>query len=113
MEDVQVQVKISKLETRLENLETRFEGFLGELRTELKEIKSNNQIVHNVVNDQTYYKDSLIRAFHRIEKLEETNKDYDAIINKWDGARKLAWILWTIMGSSVALLLLKSVFGVI
>ena len=113
MEDVQTQVKLSKLESRLEHLENRFDGFLGELRLELKEIKSNTQIVNTVVNDQTYYKDSLSRAFHRIETLEEKNEGFVAIINKWDGARRLAWILWTIMGSSVALLLLKSVFGIL
>ena len=52
--DIEMQVKISKLESRLEHLETRFGSFMDELRVELKEIKSNTQIVNQVVNDQTY-----------------------------------------------------------
>lgn len=109
--DIEMQVKISKLESRLEHLETRFGSFMDELRVELKEIKSNTQIVNQVVNDQTYYKDSLSRAFSRIEKIEDKHDEYDAIIHRWEGARALAWVVWTIMASGLGLLMFKVFFG--
>lgn len=111
LNDIEMQLKISKLESRLEHLETRFGSFMDELRVELKEIKANTQIVNTVVNDQTYYKDSLHRAFDRIEKLEAKHDDYDAMVHRWEGARSLAWVVWTIMASGIGLLIFKVFFG--
>lgn len=109
-EDLEVQIKLTQVEARLQNLEGKFEGFLGEIRSELKDIKANTSVFNNVVIDHQYSKDSLNRAFTRIEHLEEANEELDALINQWRGARALAYFLWSVMGGSILAILAK-VFG--
>lgn len=109
-EDLEVKIKLTQVESRLQNLEGKFEGFLAEIRSELKDIKTNTSVFNNVIIDHNYHKDSLNRAFKRIEKLEEKEKDYDSMIDQIKGARSLAYFLWSIMGGTILAMVVK-VFG--
>ena len=110
-ESIQMQIKLSKLEGRIEHLETKADNFFSEIRSELKDIKAHTSVLSGIVIDSNYHKDSLSRAFERIEKLENKEKDFDAYINKIEGAKRLAYVLWTIMGTSVGAVVLKMFFG--
>lgn len=109
-EELEVKIKLSQVEGRLDNLENKFDGFLAEIRSELKDIKTNTAVFNNVVIDHNYHKDSLNRAFVRIEKVEQKYEDLDALLNQWRGAKALAYTLWTVMGSTIIAIVIK-VFG--
>lgn len=109
-DEMEVKIKLTQVEGRLNNLETKFDGFLSEIRAELKDIKTNTSVFNTVVVDHNYHKDSLNRAFKRIEVLEAKDKEYEAIINQVKGARTLAYTLWTILGTGVGALLIKVFF---
>lgn len=112
-DQVELQVKMGQFESRLNHLEEKFDSFLSEIRLELREIKSNTEVFQRLSIDHAYNKDSISRAFSRIEKLEVKQEEYNAMINQWKGARTLAWTVWTILGSGVGLLILKVFFGVL
>ena len=112
-DQVELQVKMGQFESRLNHLEEKFDSFLSEIRLELREIKSNTEVFQRLSIDHAYNKDSISRAFSRIEKLEVKQEEYNAMINQWKGARTLAWTVWSILGSGVGLLILKVFFGVL
>lgn len=112
-DQIELQVKMGQFESRLDHLEEKFDSFLSEIRLELREIKSNTEVFQRLSIDHAYNKDSISRSFSRIEKLEEKQAQYDAMINKMEGAKTLAWTVWTVLGSGVGLLILKVFFGVL
>lgn len=101
--------------------------YLEEMRSDIKEMKNVLQVLSAVQVETTHTKESLNRAFGRIEalerekahdddvsslekrifSLEEARKDYDAFINQARGMKTLAWALWTILASGLGLVIVK------
>ena len=106
------EIKLTKLEGRIEHLETKVDDFLTELRSELKEIKLNTSQLQTLSLDYTYIKESMSRAFHRLEKAEDQIDNIDGFIHQFEGAKKLAWVLWSIMGTGIIAVISRVFFGV-
>jgi regulator of replication initiation timing len=112
---------------RVEHAVEATQAMLQEMRTDLKEVKSVVQITGAMQIENTHMKESLTRAFARIEKLEaekahdqdvdeviarvralERSKEtYDAFLNQVQGMKHLAWALWTILAGGLGLVIVK------
>ena len=100
---------------------------LNEMRTDLKEVKSVVQVIGMVQVETTHQKEALTRVFARLETLEkekahdhevdalsdritdlETAKEsYDAFINRVEGMKSLAWMLWSVLAGGLGIVILR------
>jgi hypothetical protein len=100
---------------------------LNEMRSDLKEVKTVVQVLGAVQIENAHMKESLTRAFSRIEviekekahdheldaviervvKLEGAKEAYDAFINQVIGMKTLAWVLWSVLAGGLGVVILK------
>lgn len=111
MADPTFENRLSQLETKLLSVEQRMEDLLSEIRRDMSEIKAATSHITALVVRQDQYKEDLHRAFRRIEDLEKFETRTDAYVNKVEGAKQLAWVLWGLLSSGLAIALFKLFFG--
>jgi len=102
-------------------------SLLQEMRGDLKEVKNVVQVIGSVQIEATHAKESMNRAFNRIESLEkerahdhdleavvvrvkaleDAKENYDAFINQVAGMKSLAWVLWSVLAGGLGVVILK------
>lgn len=112
---------------RLTQQDSTLVEMLRDVRDDMKEVKATVQIVKVLELENKHTKETLGRAFTRIEALEaqkaatgtvseferrlnaiETSREaYDAFINQFKGASRLAWLLWTVMAGGLGVVIFK------
>jgi uncharacterized membrane protein len=100
---------------------------LAEMRGDIKEVKSVVQVIGAVQIESAHMKDSLARAFSRIEvmerekahdheldaviirvkDIEKATERYDAFINQVEGMKSLAWVLWSVLAGGLGVVIMK------
>ena len=78
-----------------------------ELKADLKEIKESLHVIQQLRTDQTYAKEATTRAFQRIETLERGQMQFQHYLDKLEGMKTMAWILWLVLTSGVGVALAK------
>lgn len=84
----------------LKKMEDKFDSKLDLILFQISKIavlEANHQ------NQQS----SIQRAFSKLDDLEEASRIQEAFRNKTEGMAKMAWVLWTMLGVSVAGLIAK------
>ena len=79
----------------------------SELRADIKEIKATLQMVELLKSEHGYQKESIGRAFNRLETLEQHRSDMQQFIARVDGMTRMAWALWTLLTGGLGLALFK------
>lgn len=77
----------------------------------MSEIKAATSHITALVIRQDQYKEDLSRAFRRIDDLEKFETQTNAYVNKVEGAKQLAWVLWAVLSSGLAVALFKLFVG--
>ena len=116
-------VTISRHGAAIEMLTT----MLQEMRTDIKEVKNVVQVLGAVQIESAHMKESMTRAFSRIEVLErekahdheldavvtrvvvleKAKESYDAFINQVHGMKTMAWLLWSVLAGGLGLVIFK------
>lgn len=87
--------------------QTEFSEWRMELKADLKDIKESLHLIQQLRSDQGYSREATTRAFQRIEALEKGHLEFQHFIDKVDGMRTMAWILWVVLTSGVCVSLVK------
>lgn len=88
----------------LKKMEDKFDAKLDLILFQIQKIAV---LEANHINHQA----GLSRAFEKLESLEEQARDLYAFKNHTSGMAKMAWVLWSALGISVAGLLVKVMGG--
>lgn len=91
----------------LVNKDEHLSSWREELRTDVKDIKKTVEGLEVLKIEHGHTRESLTRAFNRIEVLEEHKGNMEKFIAKVEGMTSLAWVLWTILTSGVGIALFK------
>lgn len=100
-------MEIEDLEAQIERLDKRIDTALMTIQSDLKDIKQSINLVNTLAIKMDYQKESIDRAFLKINELEKFQVKSEALFNKFDGLKVFAIVLWAVMGSSVAAALFK------
>ena len=103
-------IKILKIENKVESLEERYTELLHDLKDELKDIKGTTKQTQQLAAEQVYQKDTTQRIFTRLERAEETNREFTKMRDQWDGIKGFLTLLHIIFGGAVSALILKVFF---
>ena len=91
----------------LVNKDQHLSSWREELRTDVKDIKKAVEGMEVLKIEHGHTRESLTRAFNRIELLEVHKSNMEKFIAKIEGMTSLAWVLWTILTSGVGIALFK------
>lgn len=80
---------------------------LQELRSDMKTVKVSLGNMPLLEQDLRYQKEALDRAFENIRTLENVIEAHKAKLSELRGMRRMAVLVWTVMGSGLGLALFK------
>lgn len=100
-------IKIIKIENKVEALEDRYADLLRDLKEELKDIKETTRQTQQLAAEQVYQKDTIQRIFSRLERAEELNREFTSLRDKWEGVKGFMAFLHIIFGGALTALLIK------
>lgn len=73
----------------------------------LKDIKQDVRDLKIIAPKLDTHNDAIERAFAEIKKLDEKLEQHDNILNQFEGMKKLAMMLWTVLASGLGVVILK------
>ena len=91
----------------LVNKDQHLSSWREELRTDVKDIKKAVEGLEVLKIEHGHTRESLTRAFDRIEILEAHKSSIEKFVARIEGMTSLAWVLWTILTSGVGIALFK------
>ena len=80
---------------------------LGEIKEDLKSLKIGVSHIATLEQNAATHKEALGRAFDEIKAVAEKVEEHAGIIQQFEGMKKLAMVLWTVLASGVGVVLLK------
>ncbi len=98
-------IKILKIENKVESLEERYTDLLHDLKDELKDIKGTTKQTQQLAAE-----DTIQRIFTRLDRAEETNREFTKMRDQWDGLKGFLTLLHIIFGGALTALILKVFF---
>lgn len=103
-------IKILKIENKVEGLEERYTDLLHDLKEELKDIKDTTKQTQQLAAEQVYQKDTTQRIFNRLERAEELNREFTKMRDQRDGIKGFLTLLHIIFGGAMTALILTVFF---
>lgn len=73
----------------------------------LHDIKADVRELKNIAPDIKSQHEALGRAFGEIEKLEKKLAEHEGVLLQFEGMKKLAMALWTVLAGGLGLVILK------
>lgn len=80
---------------------------LMDLKIDMKEVKASLAAIGLIEQKQKYSDEAMDRAFAEIRRLKEITESHQAVLNEFSGMKKLAIVLWSVLGSGVIAILAK------
>lgn len=78
-----------------------------DLKEDLGEIKGTLVSLRSISDSQIVFEKSLERLFAKIKEQELIIQEHEKTLNQFEGMKKLAMLLWTVLASGVGVVLLK------
>lgn len=94
----------------LAQLQTNIGGMLEclkDLRDDMKDVKKSVSTITILEQGQNFHKEALERAFRKIESIDEAVENHEKTLQQFEGMKKLAIVLWTVLASGLGVVLMK------
>jgi len=94
----------------LAQLQTNIGGMLEclkDLRDDIRDVKKTTSVIPLIEQGQNFHKEALEGVFKRIDGIHATVEDHEKTLQQFEGMKKLAIVLWTVLASGLGVVLMK------
>lgn len=89
----------------------QFIELLREIKNDIAFVRREVTAIKTLETEHNHHKEDLKRAFDRLEKLETAHAALQTLVTTFtsrvEGMARMAWIMWTVIGSGVGYIVVK------